>query len=54
MIKDAYTIEETTPRLGTKGSTVELTKRQAKYWLLAGVIAAVKPKPAKSRSRKKG
>lgn len=52
--KETYTIEQTTPRLGAKGATVELTARQAKYWLAAGVIAPVKTDAPKPARRKKG
>lgn len=59
MEKKAYTILETTPRLGRAGDTVELPERAAKYWLKGGVIAdakkaAVEPKTTSKGKGKKG
>lgn len=39
MEKKTYAIEQTTPRLGKAGGTVELTERAAKYWLQGSVIS---------------
>ena len=58
MEKKTYTILQTTPRLGKAGGTVELSGREAKYWLQGGVIAgsakaAIDAKAApKGKSRK--
>lgn len=54
MEKKTYTIEQTTPRLGKAGETVELTPRQAKYWLKGGVIADPDKTPAEPKTKAKG
>lgn len=54
MEKKTYTIEQTTPRLGKAGETVEMTPRQAKYWLKGGVIADPAETPAEPKTKAKG
>lgn len=54
MEKKTYTIEQTTPRLGKAGGTVEMTPRQAKYWLSAGVISDPAKAAAKAPAKAKG
>ncbi len=48
MEKKTYTIEQTTPRLGKAGGSVELTEREAKYWLRGGVLSDPAKAPRKT------
>ncbi len=48
-----YVINETTPRLGKAGDTVEMTEREARYWVSGGVISEAKA-PAATAKKKRG
>ncbi len=61
MEKHTYTIEQHAPRLGKVGDTVEMTERQARYFVTAGTLvkgkkSAAKNQPAQTKpaSKKKG
>ncbi len=46
-----YAVQQDTPRLGKAGTTVVMTRRQAKYWVRAGVLAeADKTKTGKTKT----
>lgn len=48
MEKNTYTIAAEAPRLGKVGDTVEMTERQARYFVLAGTLSLGK-KPAEKK-----